>query len=598
MTKIVWGMWSVFFLGFLFTILFFKSVENNWFDWWGELPNVQLFEKPIIQKQSIVYTADGNVIGNYYQSNRQIIPYHEIPPYVINALISIEDPNFFKHSGIDFSAHSPLFIRGTITSFLQYQLYCRPNLKEKGTLYNNRFFRQIGYILKRFFTLLKIERTYTKEEIITMYLNYENFGHNSHGIESASKTYFNKSASELNIQEASLLMGILKAPTTDIPRLHPNRANKRRNRVFFSLFRESFITKVVYDSLCKLPIELDFNLPNSNHNIAPHFRHVVKKEALKILKRHEKKTREKYSLYSDGLKIFTTLDSQLQKHAKSAVKENQANTGFLSITPQTGFVKAWVSDSVFKNHVLIKHEVGSLFKPIIYSTLLNYSNCTLKTELEEKPISLKLENEKEWILRGKSTRDKITLKRYFTHTYPFLSLNDQLVEKVGIPNIVKHAQELGLEIPKDEQSSHLVSGITYQNLYDMVKAYSVFVNEGKLITPVFITQIQDQNGKIIYEHIPQVRQVIPKEKALDMIELLKERQNLAFLKRNYEIEKIGGMTGISQQNRDHWFIGFTPELISGCWVEGNLKKSKNMAMPIFGEYMQTIYADSTITTVK
>ncbi len=711
-TKTVYGLWIAFATGLFFFLFFVISVHTNLFGWWGEIPGFEELENPKSQEASTVYSSDGKVMGHYFSENRDKVRFKNISQNVIKALIATEDERFEDHSGIDFRATLRM-VYGVLTlnldgggSTLSQQLAknlfnMRKEPRFKGSLYKIGPFRQLGTKAKEWITAIRLERSYTKEEIITMYLNTVDFNYKSLGIQAASKTYFSKDASDLNIQEASLLVGMLKGPSLFNPRTKVENATKRRNQVIFQTARVGFLTKAQKDSLYELPIELDFNLPSTSKGIAPYFREVIKKDVLKILKIHEERTGKKYSLYSDGLKVYTTVDYRMQKYAEEAVMEHMRwlqrkfrkdwgkktpwgakdieiavktlpiyeelvkkygknsdslkivlnqkeltriftyegvvdtmispinkiihdkwflRTGFLSVEPQTGHVKAWVG-GINKEHFAYDHvrqgsrQVGSTFKPILYSAALNYKNYTPCTQVLDGPVTLRLPNGQVWEPRGKPTGEMITLKKALAQSLNPIAAH--LIDKVGVDNVVEHAAQFGIHVPKTDQVPSLALGVTPISLYDMIGAYTTFVNEGIFMKPVYLTRIEDKHGRIIYEGSAKRKIVMSKDNAFKMVQMLKgstyiSKGTALALNHTYHltdgINEMGGKTGTTQKSADGWFFGISQSLVSGCWVGGENNKiafrsgyygqGARMALPIFGRYMQKVYEDQKLGIKK
>jgi penicillin-binding protein 1A len=330
----IFKFWFLYILLVAMVITFFYGVANEWF---GDMPDFAELENPHTNLASEIYSSDGKLLGTYFIENRSNVTYRQISPYMINALIAIEDIRFVKHSGIDEKALGRVaygLITGkhkgggsTITQQLAKNLFPRGHLNK------------LQLVLRKFqewVTAAKLERYYSKEEIIAMYLNTVFYGHNAYGIKSAARTFFNKTPDSLNLQEAALMAGVVNAPTRYSPILHPEVSLKRRNLVLAQMAKYGFISYEVYDSVKQLPLGVKhFVLQSHNTGEARYFREYLRGEMKKWCKNHFKPDGTPYNLYKDGLRIYTTIDSRMQRYAEEAVREH------LSQDLQPAFYKHW-----------------------------------------------------------------------------------------------------------------------------------------------------------------------------------------------------------------------------------------------------------------
>ena len=326
--------WLLWFLLLALVFIFFYGVVAEWF---GTMPTFEELENPKSNLASEVYSADGELLGTYFIENRSNISYRDISPNLINALVAIEDIRFEKHSGIDEKALLRVFY-GVITgnhkgggSTLTQQL--AKNLFPRGRLSTPQL------ILRKFqewVTALKLERYYSKEEIIAMYLNTVPFGHNSFGIKSASSTFFDCTPDSLNLQQAALMAGVVNAPTRYSPISNPERSMQRRNLVLNQMQKYDFITQRVYDSVSQLPLGVSkYSIRDHNQGIARYLREYLRGTLKEWCKTHYKPDGSPYNLYKDGLKIYTTINSRMQRYAEEAVREH------LSLDLQPDFYDHW-----------------------------------------------------------------------------------------------------------------------------------------------------------------------------------------------------------------------------------------------------------------
>ncbi len=326
--------WLLYLLSLGLVVLFFYGIVTGFF---GKMPTFRQLENPESNLASEVISSDGHLLGTYFIENRQNVTYRQISPYLINALIATEDVRFEQHSGIDERALLRV-LYGLLTgkhkgggSTITQQL--AKNLFPRGKL------NKLQLVVRKFqewVTAVKLERYYSKEEIIAMYLNTVFFGHNAYGIKSAARTFFDKSPDSLNLQESALLAGVVNMPTHYSPILHPKAALKRRNLVLSQMAKYGYITRAVRDSVAKLPLGVEhYGLLNHNTGEARYFREYLRRVMKKWCATHFKSNGKPYNLYKDGLKIYTTIDTRMQRYAEEAVRE------YLSKTLQPEFYEHW-----------------------------------------------------------------------------------------------------------------------------------------------------------------------------------------------------------------------------------------------------------------
>lgn len=325
------ALWIAFCAFFLLIFIYIYTVNVNLFNLYGEMPDFQALENPTKDLSSELYSTDGILIGKYFRENRSPIEYEHISPNVVEALLATEDARFESHSGIDFRGLFRVFFKtillrqessgggSTISQQLAKNLFNTRSAQYKGLLSQVPLVRTFILKTKEWLTAVRIERSYTKREIMSMYLNTVDFGNNAFGIKVAAKTYFNRTPDSLNRQEAALLVGLLKAPTRYNPRTNPKSAFERRNTVLHQLYRYDYMTREELDSLQALPIELLMSSDAHDEGLATYFRTVVRNYLLGWCEKHG------YDLFADGLKIYTTIDSRMQKYAEEAVDEHMAD---------------------------------------------------------------------------------------------------------------------------------------------------------------------------------------------------------------------------------------------------------------------------------
>lgn len=310
--------WTVFFGGFglfvIFIIMCFLGV-------FGKLPSLQELENPTILQASEVFAADGTLMGKYYseRGNRINVDYREISPHVINALIATEDERFYDHSGVDpKSTMRAVFLLGKEGGGSTITQQLAKTLLDQGS--KNRAWRVIEKF-KEYIVAIRLERNFTKEEILSLYLNAVPFGDNIYGIRNASRTFFQKEPYQLSVDESALLVGMLKANTLYNPRRNPKEAKERRNVVIGQMEKNSKLTAAEASKYRALPIQINYRKMDENTGYAPYFREVLRNEVNEVLKELENPNGEEYSVYKDGLKIYTTINPKMQEYAEEAVAQ-------------------------------------------------------------------------------------------------------------------------------------------------------------------------------------------------------------------------------------------------------------------------------------
>ncbi|WP_018343164.1 penicillin-binding protein 1A [Cytophaga aurantiaca] len=699
--------------GLAFMWLWFYMVSSNTGDWFGPMPNLETLENPKTNLSSELYTADGVIIGKYYRENRTNISYEKISPNLINALIATEDIRFEKHSGIDLQGSFAILWylfkgdkRGssTISQQLSKNLFkTRGEKYEGGLSKSNNKLKLVINKTKEWITAVQIERSYTKKEIITMYLNTVDFGSNAFGIATAAQTFYSIPQDSLSINQAAVLVGLLKAPTYYSPIYNPDNALARRNTVLEQLEKYSFISAAQQSSLSSQPLNLKYEVENHNKGSATYFRSYITRYLLRWC------ADRNIDLYEDGIKIYTTIDSKIQTHAESAVAEHMAylqskfftywknktpwrdeemkeipnfiervaktterwkmykdiydgdtvkvwaamnrklpmrifswkgeidtmlspmdsiryykhflHAGMLSMDPHSGYIKAWVG-GIDHKHFKYDHvkqgtrQPGSTFKPFVYTAALDlgYSPCY---ELPDLPVTFEtgVDNET-WTPQnsdGVYSGEMFTIRKAMANSINSITAN--LVKKVGPQAVVSYAQRMGITTPLEPVPA-LCLGVFDVSLYDMVGAYSTFVNQGVWTEPLFITRIEDKNGNVLQEFVPKRREALSEETAYLMVHMLKgateEKGGTALGLNKYGLlwngAEIGGKTGTTQNYSDGWFVGITTQLATGVWVGGddrsihfrsmNDGQGARMAMPIWAIFMNSVYNDPKTGIVK
>lgn len=704
--RFVRTVWLLFFAGIILLFMIFFMISKGWL---GFMPSFEELENPKSNLASEVYSTDGKILGKYYYENRSRIKYEDLPENIIQALIATEDIRFYKHSGIDLKgtvAGILSTIRGdqrgasTITQQLAKNLFPRDR--------NLSTFEIIMTKLKEWVVAVRLERNYSKKEIIAMYLNTVPFGGNSFGLKSAAKTYFDKSPQQLNQEESAMLVGMLRAPTFYSPVRNPERAKHRREIVLHQMEKYDFIEESTYDSLRQRPLDMSsYKVTDHNKGLATYFREQLRLQLHDWCKKHNKPNGEPYDLYKDGLKIYTTIDSEIQKKAEEAVIKHMSESlqpkffelqknrkkapfvgistskieqimeramkrsdryywlekrgvsqdsirkifntpvemevfsysgdidtvmtpmdsiryykhflqaGLMSVEPQTGYVKAYVGGINYQHfkfdHVVqSRRQVGSTFKPFVYAVALQELGFHPCTKVPNVPVTFEMPNGKKWTPKNAGDNkegEMVTLKYALANSINTISA--YLMKRMSPQRVINLARKMGVTSPIDPVPA-IALGTPDLSVYEMVGALSTFVNKGVHIEPMFITRIEDKNGNVIESFIPEQNEAMDEESAFLMIELLKgvvDHGTGRRLRFTYDFRHpIAGKTGTTDNNSDGWFMGLTPDLVTGVWVGGEDRsvhfrrtyygQGANTGLPIWAIYMKSLYGSPTVDISK
>jgi len=730
----VYSLWFILFLAVAVTAVSFWAIVNRKI---GYMPPIEDLQNPVNRFATQVYSSDGKLIGTWSMSreNRVMVEYSKLSPNLVQALVATEDARFYDHSGIDFYALMRAIIKrglmgqksagggSTITQQLAKQLYSGAAHSTMERMLQ----KPIEWVIA-----VELERTYTKDEIITLYLNYFDFLHNAVGIKTASNTYFSKEPSELNITESATLVGLCKNPSYFNPVRFPERSKDRRNVVLGQMLKAGYITKEVHDSCVQQPLELCFHVNDHKDGIATYFRDFLRRYLLakKPVRKdypawgdvkyyldslaweqdplfgwcHKNKKRDGnyYNLYTDGLKVYTTVDSRMQRYAEQAcyehvvkflqpafdkgknskvnfpysdLKEDQVEqllkrsmrqsdryramkaagyseseiekvfnqktemlvftyhgdidtimtpmdsirylksflrTGFFSMCPQNGHVKAYVGGLDFPHFAYDmategRRQVGSTIKPFLYSLAMEdgMTPCDEAPNVQQTYIVAG----QPWTPRnGSRSRygEMVTLKWGLQQSNNWISA--YLMSRLNPEAFVKLLYEYGIRNPEIHPSMALCLGPCDITVSEMVSAYTAFVNHGIRMAPLYVTRIVDSEGNEVAKFEPRMNEVISEHSAHKMLYMLQAVVNGGTgsrLRFRYNLKaEMGGKTGTTNNNSDAWFMGVTPRLVSGCWVGGDdrdihfnsmsMGQGATMALPIFAYYMQKIYDDETL----
>ena len=737
--RIIKILWIAFVAFILFCAGFFFLIYNGVI---GYMPPVEELKNPQDKFASVIYTADGKEMGRYFRNtgNRVYADFDEISPAVVDALIATEDARFNDHSGIDVKAVMRAMVKtialgqknagggSTITQQLAKQLYTPPS----SGLLSRAVQKPIEWMIA-----IKLERFYSKEEILKMYLNQFDFLYNAVGIKSAAKVYFNKSAADLDVLEAATLVGMVKNPSYFNPVRQPERTRQRRNVVLEQMYKADMLSEEELGRLKEQPLTLDFQRVDHKDGLAPYFREELRRMlsakkpargnypswdqqryiddsiawATNPLFGWIEKTRKpdgtKYDIYNDGLKIYTTIDSRMQQYAEEAVHEHMKSlqgqffrekrgqssapytsnrgelsdnmrqklihnamkqsergriarlrglsdeelqeefnqpfemtvfsydgpvdtvmtprdsllysksflrTGFMSMDPTTGFVKAYVGgpDFRFFQYDMVstgRRQVGSTVKPFLYTYALETDDFTPCTQMLNEQPTLYDENGRIWQPRNAGSArvgEMVDLRWALTNSNNWISA--RIMDRLSPAELVKRMHSYGITNHLPAVKS-LCLGPAEVSVKEMVTAYSAFADKGMRADPVYVTAIADANGNIITDFQPNLTEVITQRgywRILSVLLNVVDSGTGNRLRRPpFNITaQMGGKTGTTNDNADGWFMAFTPDLVSGTWVGGedryihfnNMAQGQgaSMALPIYGKYISKVYADPSL----
>ena len=734
--KIIKALWIFLAVIVLAIVIVFVSISKGWI---GYMPPVEELENPSYKFATEIFSEDEKVLGtwSYSKENRVYTAYKDLSPSIINALIATEDVRFVEHSGIDAKALFRAFVKrglmfqknagggSTLSQQLAKQLFTE-NVA-RNTL-QRLFQKPIEWVIA-----VKLERYYTKEEILSMYLNKFDFLNNAVGIKTAAYTYFGCEPKDLKVEEAATLVGMCKNPSLYNPVRFNERSRGRRNVVLEQMRKAGYITDAECDSLQALPLKLTYNRVDHKEGLATYFREYLRgvMTAPKPVRsdyrgwqmqkfyedsiawetnplygwcaKNKKKDGTNYNIYTDGLKIYTTINSRMQQYAEDAVKEHLGDylqpiffkekegsknapyarslpekrveelltkamkqteryrlmkeagaseqqirnafdtpeemtvfswkgdkdtimtpmdsiryyksflrTGFMSMDPANGHVKAYVGGP---NYVYFQYDmamvgrrqVGSTIKPYLYTLAMEngFSPCDQARHVEQTLID---ENGTPWTPRNANDKrygEMVTLKWGLANSDNWISA--YLMGKLNPYDLVRLIHSFGVRNKAIDPVVSLCLGPCEISVGEMVSAYTAFANKGIRVAPLFVTRIEDSDGNVISTFAPQMEEVISASSTYKMLVMLRAviNEGTGGRVRRYGITAdMGGKTGTTNDNSDAWFMGFTPSLVSGCWVGGDERdihfgrmtygQGAAAALPIWAMYMKKVYDDPTL----
>lgn len=693
---------------FVAIFLYLGMVDINFLWLFGKSPGFVEIKTPPTYAASEIYSADSVLIGRFYKENRTPVKYEEVTPAFWKALISTEDERFYSHHGIDFmgigGAIKDAVTRGdgrgasTITQQLAKNMFRVRTQYSAGLLGHVPGLRMLIMKSKEWIIAVKLEMIYSKKEILTMYANTVDFGNNSYGVKTAAKTYFNTTPAKMSVDQAATLVGMLKATTYYNPITHAKNSIRRRNTVLYNMVTHNALPRNEYDEYSRQPLKLDIHVEENYEGQAQYFREYVADYLKNWMKDNG------YDLYSSGLRIYTTIDTRMQKYAEQAVSKQMEKVqqqfdnhwrgmqpwrdakgdeipGFIegiaerqpfykklvqkyssqpdsvlyylnkphkvrlfdyakgqiekemssmdsirymvkfmhcamvAMEPQSGAVRAWVGDIDFKtwkyDKVVAERQPGSTFKLFVYSEAFN-QGLTPCDKRRDEYISMQVLDKKTGQMKtwtphnanGRFSNDSLTLKSAFGRSINSVAV--RLGQEMGIKNIIRTAQDMGIKSPLDDEPS-LALGSSDVNLLEMVNAYGTVANDGEHHVPVVVTRILDKDGNEVYVAPKDHEKALPYRTAFLMQEMLKggvnEAGGTSQALRHFIFNDTdwGGKTGTSNNHSDAWFMAVSPNLVVGAWVGGEyrsihfrtgaLGQGSKTALPVCGEFIYSLMRD-------
>ena len=582
-------------------------------------PGIGDLRKAKSETPSVLLALDGTVLAEYKRINRQWVTLDDIAPNVVNALIATEDHRFYQHHGIDFRRTF-----GAMLSTLSGDLQGGSTITQQ--LARNLYPEEIGRAtsitrkVKEAITALKIESVYSKREILETYLNTVPFLYNAFGIEMAARTYFDKSADQLDVLESATLIGMLKGTSYYNPVQNPERAVQRRNLVLAQMARHGKLDADRVALLVKRPLRLDFERQVEPPGPAPHVAQHLRKWLIAWA------DRKGYDIHADGLQVRTTLDARFQKAANQAVARQLTHlqsladgrrkagqeravlqAGFLALDPRSGAVRAWVGSRDFAqeqfDHVSqARRQPGSTFKPFVYGAAF-MQGFNPSSTLIDQPVTITSPGGEVWTPSDAGPPSGLPTSLRAGLVYSKNTITAQLMQKVGPTQVGKLAQAMGVRQSKLDLVPSLALGTSPVTLLEMVAAYGTIANGGNYLAPMLVRAVEDRDGHLLeqFEPVNERASAMPRAHALTLTNVMRgviDEGTGAAIRHRYGIQAdVAGKTGTTQDNTDGWFIMMNPQLVAGARVGfndnsvtmGSWGQGARSALPMVGEVFQQAF---------
>ena len=645
---ISWG--RVFLNTFLFLLACFIAGIIYLFILSRDLPSIEELQRFNPEQISKILSADGKVIKELFIHKRDVVKISQVPKELVHGLLAMEDRNFFEHSGISLQSLARAIIVNMIT-MSRRQGASTITQQLARNMYNTiGFEKTYTRKIKELITAIKIEQTYTKSEIVELYLNSVYFGHGTYGVQAAATHYYGKSINTLNLNESALLIGLLPAPARYSPINHPEKALKRRNLVLRIMQKQGYIELDVYND--NIQKQLPQKIINNEGGLAPYFTEFIRRELEKIDEELN------INLYKDGLVIHTTLDSRVQESLSNAfnlgIQKNQIklnkelianpkkienaiqHTNFnldtvisilakndtipellrdqllvqgagIVLDPTNGHILGMIGgreENIYRDHfnraTQAKRQPGSIFKPFIYLTALE-NGYTPTTELLNQPLIVFIDDTTKWNPQNHdgSTGLLTTLREGLRRSLNLISV--RIVQELVTPkDISNNATEFGISTyirPVDA----IALGVSEVYPIDITAAYATIANNGIYTKPIAIKRIEDRHGRVLKEYISESKEVQDEETIFILRDMMKSVVDVGTggsLRWKYKFHApAAGKTGTTNSKTDAWFVGFTPQIAIGIWIGmddpaislGEKQFGSVAALPIFANTIKDIY---------
>ncbi|RMD89417.1 MAG: PBP1A family penicillin-binding protein [Calditrichaeota bacterium] len=591
------------------------------------MPSLQELENINPALVTRIYSQDGQLIHELFTYKRVYVPYEKIPDHTVQALLATEDREFFNHWGINIKRIPKAILVDLLTLSFR-QGFSTITMQLARNLYTKKigFQKNINRKLREILTAIQIERTYSKKEILEMYLNMAYFGHGVYGVESAARRYFGKHASDLSPEESATLVALLKSPAYYSPITHPDRAMQRRNLVLHNMLVCGYLTQTQFDSLKNLPVKAH---PLEEYSkIAPYFTEYVRQ------KLNGMQDSLGVNIYEDGLNVYTTLNTTIQACMDSAVheflprlqeqvsknlqrwkeKENipdsvfakkaKVQLAFIALDHHNGHILAMIggrdfAESKFNRAVQARRQPGSAFKPFLYTAAID-NGYPPTFKLLNQPVVVHNPDGTRWDPENftKTFGGLTTLREGLRKSINLIAV--RLILEIGPGAAVEYARRMGISTPLRPFPS-LAVGSSEVIPLELVSAYSVFANQGVRVEPIAITRVEDRYGNVLYEAHPRQQEVLSRATAYIMTNMLEDVVNKGTggsLRWRFNFyAPAAGKTGTTNDYTDAWFVGFTPHLTAGVWVGlddpelklGPGQTGAHAALPFWALFMKCVY---------